>query len=588
MEKAIWKRFLVVLILSLFLCGSISGILIGNVIQENSQTEMIYSLRLVDYNLNYQEDLQEQLNALNDVTMTTDTRLTLMDLKGEVLADTSTAQAAELENHFDREEVTTALRNEEGFAIRYSATVMEQTMYACIRSQNGDYLLRLSLPYNPWKSYFRALFPALLLSIVISLIVAMVLAKKFSRSITEPLSEISAELSKIQNTDEPLLFRNYQYPELNRIASSTITLSNRIDRTMKKLRLERAKIDSILDNMSEGLILLDEQKRVLGINQSAQKILGCMGVQKESPLVDYTKNEQILAGMDECLQAGTRVSFDLQTEEHGIYQVHMTQIRGGDSVEKISGAIILFVDVTSERSVQQMREEFFSNISHELKTPITSIQGFAELLESGMVSDPATEKEFLSRIKKETGNMTGLINDILMISRLESNQAYQNPTLVRLEPMIRDIISTWEPVAKQNQISILCNCPNLSFRADAQHIHQLVNNLIGNAVKYNKPCGKVEIEAAASQKELTLVVSDTGIGIPQKDQQRVFERFYRVDKGRSRKMGGTGLGLSIVKHIVQFYHGQILLQSTPDVGTKITVTLPLPEQFSETDAPTAE
>ena len=581
MKKSIWIRFLVVIILSVCLCGGISGVLIGKMMQEENEKNMVYSLRLVDYNLDFQSELQKQLDTLNPLTMTKDTRLTVLSKTGEVLADTSVDAEEALENHLDRAEVKTALKKGVGVAARYSETLHQQMLYACIYSQYGDYLIRLSVPYNPWTGFLRGLLPALFLSILISLGVSAVLAKKFTKTVTEPLSEISQEMSKIQSENKIPHFGQYRYPELNSIVVSTAKLSERINLMMENLHLERKKIDYILDNMSEGLILLDEQQNVLTINQSAKKILGCPDEVLSQNIVRYTQNINMLQGIERALTTGEPTGFDLKTADHRIMDTHITQISKGVFSEHATGVIILFIDVTSDRNSQQMRQEFFSNVSHELKTPITSIQGFAELLESGIIKDASAGKDFLSRIKKETQHMTNLINDILMISRLESNQTYDAPAQLRLSCLIQEIISSLQPLAKQNDVEIVADCQDLTVIADPKQMHQLINNLMGNAVKYNKPGGTVCVSLKSEGAGIQIIVTDTGIGIPLESQQRIFERFYRVDKGRSRKIGGTGLGLSIVKHIVQYYKGTIGLKSQLNQGTEITVYLPLrPENGS--------
>ena len=224
---------------------------------------------------------------------------------------------------------------------------------------------------------------------------------------------------------------------------------------------------------------------------------------------------------------------------------------------------------------KMVRQEFFSNASHELKTPITSIKGYTELLENGLVTDEKTKKDFLLRIRKETGNMTNLINDILMISRLETKEAEVVIAEVRLCPLLEEVRASLVPLAAECSVSVEMNCRPLVIKANALQLRELFNNLMTNAIKYNKPGGKVSVTVTSEKDEIIIIVEDTGVGIPEEAKQRVFERFYRVDKGRSKKMGGTGLGLSIVKHIVNYYNGTIELESKLSVGTKFTVRLPM-------------
>ena len=247
-----------------------------------------------------------------------------------------------------------------------------------------------------------------------------------------------------------------------------------------------------------------------------------------------------------------------------------------DTTMKMSQSVKESMDrIEFERMV---RQEFFSNASHELKTPLTSVRGYLELLENNIVADENMKRDFLARIKKETINMTSLINDILMISRLETKEAEVTLSEVRLAPLVKEVCTSLEPLAKEYQVEVTTNCRPLTIYANTQQLRELFNNLIINAIKYNKPGGKVWVTVTCEQKEIIIMVEDTGVGIPEDSRVRIFERFYRVDKGRSKKVGGTGLGLSIVKHIVNYYSGTIEVQSKVGEGTRFLVRLP---QYSE-------
>lgn len=576
MKKAILQRFLLVLLIALLICCGISCLIISNTFYKNTIQQMLYSLKLIDYSLDYSGDLQAQTEVLNPITMTNDTRITILDFDGNVCADSSVHDAAHLENHLDRTEIEEALQKGYGSSHRNSSTLDTQMLYVSYRSEKSDYIIRLAIPFGGVWEYISLVLPGLLVSCIAAFFISLFFASRFAKTITEPLDEISNELLKIEDNRQDFRFSEYQYDELNQIVITTAKLSDRIQKTMDKLRLERNKIDYILCNMTEGFLLLDEQQNVLTINYSARKILDCPMVEQGLHLTRYTQKAPLLEAADKANNDNRSLSFDLKLG-NGIYAVHVTTIQKLVFSDSYSGIAILLVDVTSDRNSQQMRQEFFSNVSHELKTPITSIQGFAELLESGMVTDEATKKEFLSRIKKETRSMTNLIDDILMISKLESKQHEVAFAPLRIKPLIEDIISSLSSVAQLQGISMTLDCEDITYYANAQQIHQLVNNLMSNAVKYNRENGRVQVTVKQEANNLLIAVADTGIGIPKASQGRVFERFYRVDKGRSKKMGGTGLGLSIVKHIVQFYNGSISLESQVNVGTTITVRLPIKE-----------
>lgn len=244
-----------------------------------------------------------------------------------------------------------------------------------------------------------------------------------------------------------------------------------------------------------------------------------------------------------------------------------------ETTEKMSKEIQTAIqDLEKEKTI---RQEFFSNASHELKTPLTSVRGYIELMESGIVTDETQKEEFFRRIKKETQNMTNLINDILMISRLETKEAKVSFSEVRMYPLLQDVLTSFETMAEEMNIKIELDCQPVCVWGNLQQMQELLNNLVGNAVKYNRPDGMITIRMKERQKKLYLSVADTGVGIPKEDLERIFERFYRVDKGRNKKVGGTGLGLAIVKHIVQYYNGQIEVRSTVGVGSIFEVWIPV-------------
>lgn len=365
----------------------------------------------------------------------------------------------------------------------------------------------------------------------------------------------------------------YRYDELNVIVDSAVKLSQKIERTVEKLSLERNKIQYILENMEEGLILLDEEENVLTINQSAKRFLHCAKEPRGTNLVHYTIQVDLLQGVTDALEQGKNALFDFTTQDKRVVCAHISRTGAGVLHEQRRGAIILLIDVTSDRHARKMRQDFFSNASHELKTPVTSIQGFAELLEAGVAQDETARREFVKRIEKEARNMNHLISDILMISQLES-EFPQEKTPVRVDQIAREVLDSLAPLINQMEITSQVSLFPAEMRANGQQMWELLNNLVSNAVKYNRPGGCVSVVVKKAEARVYITVEDTGIGIPLESQNRIFERFYRVDKGRSKRMGGTGLGLAIVKHIVQFYHGGIELTSKIDEGTKIQVWLP--------------
>ena len=464
MRKAVLGKFVLVLLAALCINSVIFYISASHLLMQTTAQSLIYTLRSIDNLLDYgqsDQELLKQTENLEDFTEADESRLTLIRGDGTVAAD-SDAEAGEMDNHLEREEVSRALESGEGYATRWSETLGQEMLYAACRSQHSDMVLRLAVPYYGMSEFLPMLFPAVIISFLIALGISFIFSQRFASSITRPLQEISREMLKVRGDYGDLHFQKYKYSEINVIADTTMKMSR---------------------NVKEYLSQIEKEK--------------------------------------------------------------------------------------------QIRQEFFSNASHELKTPITSIQGYAELLESGMIQDENMKLDFARRIKKEAENMTGLINDILMISRLEAKDAEVVFSSVRISVLLDDILDSLKPLAAQCQVFLHADCQPITIEANPQQMKELLNNLITNAVKYNRPGGQVWVQIREQEDAMVVRVKDNGMGIPADSLDRIFERFYRVDKGRSRKQGGTGLGLSIVKHIVSFYRGTIRVSSEIDKGSEFVVELPL-------------
>lgn len=461
MRRAILQKFILVLFGALILNGLIFYLVGSRVILNSSTRDMLYMLEVLDGSLDYESDLEKTMKKLDSVMDGNNSRLTVIDLDGTVVADTQ-AQMDEMDNHLDREEIQDALEKGSGYARRRSDTLDEGMLYVAYRSRNADVILRAAVPYSGFQQYLPLFFPASVLSLLIAVVGSFIVTTRLVSSITKPLQDISKEMLKVKGDYTELNFEHCQYPEINVIADTTMKMSKNVKDYLNQIEKER-----------------------------------------------------------------------------------------------------------------MIRQEFFSNASHELKTPITSIQGYAELLESGMIQDESTKADFASRIKKEAVRMTGLINDILMISRLEAKEAEVTFSDVRVSVLLEEIIDSLKPQAAEAQVFVHVDCQPLMIHANLQQMRELLTNLISNAIKYNRPGGQVWINIRETDGQMVIRVKDNGVGIPSDSLDRIFERFYRVDKGRSRKQGGTGLGLSIVKHIVNFYHGTIHVSSEPDMGSEFTVFLPM-------------
>lgn len=561
MNRTIFRYFLTVLLITLVFSSAVSMVILSNQMLENTKHDMLYAVKLVDYQLDETDDLKTQVDALNPLAYNDKTRLTIIDEKGNVLADSSSEEIDE--NHKGREEVKQALSEGVGYATRYSNTVERNMLYVAL--YNDDYVVRLALPYDGILDNLPALMKPLGIGAGISLVIALVLSKRFADTLTLPLQDITTQITKMKDYRE-LEFDYYKYEEFNIIASKLEEQALTIHDTMKKLKDEQIKINGILDQMKEGFILLDNDLKVLMVNRKAQKLYGNT-IKLDDSIKDFIFDFKIINALDHLSDQQQIVKIEKEKEFYNCY------------VAKVDyGVTLLFVNITQQHNAMKMRQEFFSNVSHELKTPMTSIRGYSELLETGVINDKALAKKALDKIHDEVSNMSSLINDILMISRLENKDVDVIKHPVHLEPLVNDIIDTMQVEIDKKHLIVNTELSNITYISNHQHMYQLLSNLITNAIKYNVENGSITIKAYRLEHNLIIEVSDTGRGISKIDQGRVFERFFRCDQGRDKGTGGTGLGLAIVKHIVQYYQGNITVYSKLNQGTTFKVVLPDEEE----------
>lgn len=555
MTKSILRYFIIVLIVTLLSSCFISATLISNTLLTTTEQDMLYSIKLIDYAIDYDQPLDEQIEELNPLAYKGNTRISIIDEEGNVVADTYSETVSE--NHYNREEVQEALSTGAGYAIRKSDTTDENMLY--VAYYHNHYIIRLSMPYNGIIDELPSLLPAFTISTVISFALAYILSRRLAYQISKPMIEISESLDHMSE-DFRFDLKRYNYAEFNIIVDTIENLSHRLRKVIKEVKLERSKMEEILKQMNEGFVLLDKDYRIISINASAIKILGNM--QPNDSIIDYLYYPDIINALknDILIQ---EVTIKIK---NSIYTCYISKVD--------LGTTLLFVDVTAAKRAEKMRSEFFSNVSHELKTPMTSIRGYSDLLAQGLVKDENRQKEMLLKIQNEVNSMSGLINDILLLSRIESMDVEVDMMPMKMKTLVDEVLESYEVEIAQYNITIHKDFDDMIYIGNHQQIYTLLNNVIGNAIKYNKEYGHVYINIEEQGQAMKVVVRDTGIGIPLADQSRVFERFYRVDKGRSKARGGTGLGLAIVKHTVSLYKGTIRLNSELDKGTTIEMTLP--------------
>lgn len=500
-------------------------------------------------------------------------RVTFVDEDGVVTGD-SVADPATMENHADREEIVTARVAKYGISVRRSETTGSNMLYVATRLSDGSYL-RVSGQYPSALAGFVSFLPATLAAAVVAYLIALVLADRFARSISGPIEELCSGLKSVRGGTVRLDPARYPYDELQEMAADINELSEDVDRSIKTLSEERARIDYVLDNMTEGLILLDGQEQVLTINRAACGFLGCDKSVTGKNIIYATRQMALIEAVDGAVHSAAAGRVELPLSSGLLIDAAVSPVvRAEGDGEMAEAAIVVLSDVTIRRNAARMKQEFFSNASHELKTPITSIRGFAELLCAAPDLEPEKRQEYARRILREAGTMQNLISDIIMISRLESGDITFEREVLDLADVVRDCCANAKPAAEENGTTLTCAAERAVISASRKEMQELAGNLIQNAVRYNGAGGYIDVNLTADDEKIVLSVHNTNSYIEPQYQQRVFERFYRIDKGRSKAMGGTGLGLAIVKHVAGQYGAKVELTSTKEDGTTFTVTFP--------------
>ena len=484
-------------------------------------------------------------------------RITLIDKDGIVLFDNQ-AEAKTLENHAMRQEIMEAVAVGAGEAERFSDTLDKTTYYYAVRLDDGK-ILRLARTIDSIYKSVLQMLPIMGGIVIVVAFLASIVARRVTFNIIKPLDQV--------NLDEPL--DNETYDELAPFLTRIAKQKRQLSKNLKKLRGKQEELTIITNNMNEGLVLLNGQQNVLFINESAAKIFGFSAkevIGRNILTVDRAQEVQDL--LQKVSQAGKGEG--LYEKDGHFYQLSGSSVNG-------SGSVILIYDVTEKMTAEKLRREFSANVSHELKTPLQSILGYAEIMKNGLVKDEDKQR-FLERIHAEAGNMIELIQNIMELSRLDENKTLDEFEDVDLLKLAQSVTLRLKHKAQTKGVTLNVSGSSACVCGVQSILSEVLYNLVDNSIKYNKDNGKVDVKVQDGSDEVTVSVSDTGIGIGAADRERVFERFYRADKSHSKEIGGTGLGLSIVKHGVLFHKGRVELESEPGVGTTITFVLPKKRQ----------
>ena len=481
-------------------------------------------------------------------------RLTWVNADGTVIFD-SHADTSAMENHADREEIQEALTNGTGSSTRQSSTLVEQTIYEATRLNDGS-VLRISVSRATALVLVLGLLQPIAIVLVIAVVLSAWLAHRMAKRVVEPLNQL--------DLDKPL--ENEAYEELTPLLRRINAQHKEIKTQMQTLKRKQDEFAQITGNMKEALVLLDNTGRIISINPAARTLFGagasCIG----EDFLTIDRKQNVRLALEEANKQGHA---DFRAKKNGReYQFDLSRI---DSDDKNCGMVILAFDITEQVNAEKHRQEFTANVSHELKTPLQSIIGSAELMENGIVKEEDVPR-FIGHIRKEASRLVFLIDDIIRLSELDEGAEMPRED-VSLKALSEEVCETLADAAKLKDVSLEVTGEEGVVNGVRRLLYEVVYNLCDNAIKYNNSGGHVKVSVAEQHGVVQISVSDTGIGIAPEHQDKVFERFYRVDKSHSKQSGGTGLGLSIVKHAVQYHHGKITVESELNKGTIISVLL---------------
>lgn len=553
-----------------------------NVLEDTLEREMKLIAAQMDWVAGNDDELidyyTERAVKLRELT---DARMTLMKADGTVLAD-SNSDPRGMDNHSHREEVIGALEQGIGKSTRSSDTLHQNMLYVAIPVTNmaskETYVLRLAISLAEVEQSISSLTVVLVVGLLILFVIAALISYRIALGLTKPLEKITQVAKKIKNMDYRARVDIKKNDEIGELGHAINAMADSLQIQMTRIRENENHLQSVLSNMINGVVMMDSNGLILIMNDRAEQILGIsasklIGRHFREIKQQYELAQLIMEGFDTRKHIHEEITFYYPEERLlelnlvPIYQTHGSEF---------SGILLVLQDVSAIRRLERMRSEFVANVSHELKTPIAAVKGFAETMLSGAVKDEETANAFLQIIYDESERLNRLIGDILELSKIESRRVPLMLSPVDISRFMNNTIAILEVSSTKKNITVNLTAPEeLYMEADEDRLRQVFVNLLSNAISYTPEGGTVDVHISLTELEqVRIAISDTGIGIPEKDLPRIFERFYRVDKARSRGSGGTGLGLSIVKHLVELHKGTISVRSVVGKGTTFTIELP--------------
>lgn len=581
MKKKIIVGFILVILMSSIISGTIASKLIQKQYLRNITSELINYNELISESLNYFEKIDTKtLNELtNKLGNKSELRITLIDMSGNVIGDTD-AVASELDNHRYRSEIKEAFEGNIGISKRHSDTLDKDMLYVAMPQNisNEISVIRVSMPLDNIEKYTSQLIYFLVLGAIVGMILSIIVAYFYAKSIVRPVNDLIGATKDISagNYEKKLYFNRKD--ELSMLAKHFNTMSETLRDKMMELKTSNEEMDVILESMKNGVIAVDREKKIIFLNKSAEKLFNI----KEEEVDDKNileaihsyKIEEYIARV--LMQKKESIEDEIRFETNRIYRIFIRPMYSDLETDKVLGALLMFEDVTEVRHLERMRQDFVANVSHELKTPLTSIKGFAETLKNGAMDNPVMREKFINIIDAEAARIIALTRDLLSLSEIEAKNMAMEDTKIFVSEIAKEVVEILDMSANEENIDVKLNIDSKlpELFGNPNWFKQIIVNLLDNAIKYTPKNGEVNVNITSDNKNLILDISDTGIGVSKEHLGRIFERFYRADKARSRSAGGTGLGLSIVKHIVIAFNGTIDVESEIGEGTRFIVKLP--------------
>lgn len=556
MKKKIIVTNVIIVVFALLILF-LSGISITKSIYKKQAEE-----RIIDVANIYAENYTSSDKVVKNVPK--DYRVTVVDKSGKVLSDSETADVSNMENHIDREEIVAALHGKPVAVTRRSDTTNKDMVYSAVKvdlSADDYVFVRVSTPVDSVNLYATSTILPNFYVLIAAIIAAVILSVVLTKSLVKPMAEIKNSLIALNNGTFTPSTPSEKDPEINKMLSEINDIGEKLSDTITTVSEDNKKLDYILNNVSDGIVVITREGNIEVMNDNAKLVFDVKNDAISSNYTVLSANEKFISAVSDAVNERINKVFEFTTAAHDVYLTSIRCLDGGMT-------IIVLSDITAVKHGEEIRSEFFANASHELKTPLTAIKGFNDVI--GMKSKDGDIRTLSAKIDKEVNRVVSLIDDMLNLSKLETTKT----------PIVEKVDLVAVAYDAEESISALARDKNVNIEISGEgvvemekdHAYELVKNLMENSVRYNEDGGHVFVSVDEKTDKVTLKVKDDGIGIDEENQSRIFERFYRVNKSRSRETGGTGLGLSIVKHVAELYGAKLTLSSTLGAGTEITVS----------------